>query len=77
MLFFFPQEINSVQGQGGRGKSFWRKSHFATPPGPQERKKHLPKFRVNRVLVGRGCLGTGQAEALRWLGKAIWTPFWN
>lgn len=47
-----PPEINSLQGQGGRGKGFWRKFPFAAPLGPQEQKKHLPEFPGNGVPGG-------------------------
>lgn len=55
---FFLQEINSVQGQGGRGKRVRRKSHFASPLGPKARKQRWPKF-TGDASRGGGPRGRG------------------
>lgn len=75
IFFFFFQEINSLQGQRGRGKSVWRKSHFATPLGPPERKIQLPKFRGNRLWEGLlGDLGDQADTGFGWPEKDSGQP---
>lgn len=66
MVIFF-QEINSVQGQEGRGESRQEEIPFSKPSGAFRAEERLAQFGGRGVLGGAlgGCGHGGSSQALR------------